>query len=247
MTRLDKLVSMGSGLSRTEAKKAIRQGRVTVCGRKVSDPDMKVGEQAGIGLDGAALKVPEYVYIMMDKPEGVLSATEDKSQQTVLDLLPEIYKKRDLGVAGRLDKDTTGLLLITDDGSLNHRLTSPKSKAGKLYKAYLDMPADQGDKEAFACGMQLSDFIAAPAVLEINESDPRECLVTISEGKYHQIKRMFAKRGKTVVSLRRLACAGLYMDPELGSGGFRELTDEEIAGLFDKCGLKATKKISKNC
>ena len=223
MTRLDKLVSMGSGLSRTEAKKAIRQGRVTVCGRKVSDPDMKVGEQAGIGLDGAALKVPEYVYIMMDKPEGVLSATEDKSQQTVLDLLPEIYKKRDLGVAGRLDKDTTGLLLITDDGSLNHRLTS------------------------FACGMQLSDFIAAPAVLEINESDPRECLVTISEGKYHQIKRMFAKRGKTVVSLRRLACAGLYMDPELGSGGFRELTDEEIAGLFDKCGLKATKKISKNC
>ena len=237
MMRLDKLLASSASISRTQAQEAIRRGRVTVDGEVVRLPEKKVDEKAALLLDGKPLNYEKYVYIMMDKPAGYLSATEDTRDPSVTELLPEDLRKRSLGIVGRLDKDTTGLLLLTDDGELNHRLTSPRYHMDKLYDATLDLPAEKKDIEVFASGIEFSDFTAMPAKLEIGE-DPHRCLVTLREGKFHQVKRMFEKCGKKVVALRRISIGEVEMDGSLGPGGYRRLTDKERDSLLFACGLK---------
>lgn len=238
MERLDKLVSSVFGLSRREAQAAVRQGRVEVSGAPIRLPETKVDPAAPIALDGEEGAYARYVYIMLDKPAGYVSATEDSRDPTVLELLPELYLKRKLGVAGRLDKDATGLLLLTDDGTLNHRLTSPRYHLDKRYDVRLDYPAREKDVRAFAEGMDLGDFTAMPGLLEIDPLDPTHCFVTIREGKFHQVKRMFEKCGRRVLALRRVAMGGLLLDETLGEGGFRLLTAQEIQYLTEKCAIK---------
>lgn len=235
--RLDKLTAKTFGLSRSEAVKAIKSGRVSLKGDIVRDPELKTNPASPIALDGEEGFYEKYVYIMMDKPEGYLSATEDAGGEAVTELLPDGLRRRRLGIVGRLDRDATGLLLLTDNGELNHRLTSPKYHMDKVYKVKLDGKATEEDITAFAEGMDLGDFTAMPARLEIMEEGDL-CLVTIKEGKFHQVKRMFEKRGLTVLLLRRLSIGGLCLDGSLGAGGWRYLTDEEKKYLEEKSGIK---------
>lgn len=223
--RLDKIISSRCLLTRTEAAKAIKRGRVTVDGKVwvISDDKFDVTQNV-ITLDGNKVKRTPYIYIMMNKPEGVLSATEDKNCATVLDFLPEEYARRGLGVVGRLDKDATGLLLLTDDGQLNHRLTSPKSHAPKLYRVTTDKEAKAEHIDVFASGMDLGDFTAKPAKLILGQG---ESFVEISEGKFHQVKRMYEKIGLLVLTLKRLKIGNLELDDSLKPGEYRLLTEEE--------------------
>ncbi|MEA4921524.1 MAG: pseudouridine synthase [Clostridiaceae bacterium] len=238
MIRLDKFVSSAGGVSRAQAQVEIRSGKVTVFGEICKAPEKKVEEGTDIRLDGQLLFYDKYIYIMMDKPKGYLSATEDTRDPSVTELLLPEHKRRSLGIVGRLDKDTTGLLILTDDGELNHRLTSPKYHLDKVYEAELDIEAEESDIGAFALGMDFKDFTAMPAKLEIDLSDRRRCRVTIGEGKFHQVKRMFERCGKSVVELRRVSMGGLLLDGELRSGGSRLLKPCERDYLLKKCGLK---------
>ncbi len=238
MIRLDKLTAQAANMTRSQAVAAIKKGRVTVDGAICRVPDQKVEENALLLVDGQPVTYEKYVYLMMDKPAGYLSATEDTRDPSVTELLPEALQKRSLGIVGRLDKDTTGLLLLTDNGELNHRLTSPKYHMDKVYLATLDVPADERDIRDFESGMDLGDFIAMPGKLEIDAADGRNCRVTIREGKFHQVKRMFRACGKTVVALRRISIGGVSLDDTLGAGGWRRLTPAEKAYLLENCGLK---------
>lgn len=231
MKRLDKLLASTGRWSRGEVKRLVREGRVLANGRVAASAEEKYDEETvALAVDGEAVRLSEYVYVMLHKPAGVLSATEDGRGRTVLDLLPGEYKKRGLFPVGRLDKDTEGLLLLTDDGALAHELLSPRKHVDKLYLARVDGVLDESDAEAFAAGMTLGDGLRClPAGLEIIAPD--EALVTLREGKFHQIKRMFAARGKPVVSLKRLATGPLTLDERLAPGEWRELTAAEIAML----------------
>ena len=172
----------------------------------------------------------------MHKPAGVLTATEDKRQPTVLNLIPETYRRRDLAPVGRLDKDTEGLLLLTDDGELTHRLLSPKYHVDKVYYARVDGVPDAADAAAFAAGLLLGDGLQClPAKLELLGGDA--CLVTLREGKFHQVKRMLASRGKPVLYLKRLAMGPLTLEDTLPAGQCRPLTEEEISALRCACGV----------
>ena len=172
-----------------------------------------------------------YTYIMLHKPAGVLSATEDPRQRTVLDLLPPELRRRGLFPVGRLDRDTEGLLLLTDDGALAHRLLSPKSHVDKVYYARLDVPLGEEDRLAFAQGIVLEDGYQCMAAELALLGDGREVLITLREGKFHQIKRMAAARGSRVIYLKRLRMGSLSLDGALPPGGWRCLTEEEIAGI----------------
>ena len=229
--RLDKyLADMHVG-SRSEVKELIRKGKVSVNGAVIKDPGSAVSVEDVIEADGERIGYQEHFYYMLNKPAGILTATEDKKQQTVLDLFPENLRKN-LSPVGRLDKDTVGLLLITDDGALAHKLLAPKSHVDKVYLAKSDLPLVPEDAERFASGMTLSDGTELmPGKLEISPEDPCEALVTIREGKFHQIKRMFEACGKKVVYLKRLSMGSLKLDPALSEGEWRELTEEEINRL----------------
>ena len=212
----------------------VREGRVLADGRIAASAEEKYdAETAALCVDGETVSLRRYVYVMLHKPAGVLSATEDGKGKTVLDLLPEPYRKRGLFPVGRLDKDTEGLLLLTDDGQLAHALLSPKKHVDKLYYARVDGALDGGDIAAFEGGMTLGDGLCClPAGLEIVSSGAvSEALVTLREGKFHQIKRMFAARGKTVLYLKRLAMGALRLDETLAPGAWRELTQEEEKSL----------------
>ena len=245
MERLDKLIAACGAASRREVKMLVKQGRVRVDGVLAAAADLKVDETAAvITVDGVELKYEKFVYVLLHKPAGVLSATEDKRQATVLDLLPEEYRKRGLAPVGRLDKDTEGLLLLTDDGELTHRLLSPKYHVDKVYYARVEGTPDAADQAAFAAGMELSDFTCLPA--ELTLLGEGECLVTVREGKFHQVKRMLASRGKPVTYLKRLSMGPLQLDENVGAGKWRVLRKEEILALQTACGLtsydKAVKK-----
>ena len=231
--RLDKVLATLSLISRTDAQSAMKAGRVTVDGIPARDGKVKVDSDAQIILlDGKRVEGDGFVYLMLYKPVGVLSATEDKKGAvTAMDLLPEEYRKAAPGVVGRLDKDAEGLLLLTNNGELNHRLTSPRHHADKLYRVTLDLPANEEDVRAFAAPMDLGDFTTQPGKLELLE-DGRTALVTIHEGKFHQIKRMFAHQGKTVQTLKRLSIGPLRLDETLTEGGWRILEKEEILALL---------------
>ena len=231
MERLDKIISATGKKSRREVREMVRQGRVLVDGKPAPAADMKVDPQtAVILLDGEPLGYEKFTYVMLHKPAGVPTATEDRRQETVLDLLPPELRRRALSPVGRLDKDTEGLLLLTNDGQLAHRLLSPKSHVDKVYYARVDGALEPGDIAAFAAGMTLGDGLAClPAGLEI--LSPTEALVTLREGKFHQVKRMLAARGKPVLYLKRLSMGRLRLDPALAPGAWRMLTEEERSAL----------------
>ena len=231
MERLDKILASTGRWSRREVKELVRRGRVTVDGRIAASPEEKTDpEQADLRVDGEKILYARYTYVMLNKPAGVLTATEDRRQKTVLDLLSEPLRRKGLAPVGRLDKDTEGLLLLTDDGELAHRLLSPRYHVDKCYYALVSADLESGDPEAFAAGMILEDGLRClSAGLEI--LSPRECLVTLREGKFHQVKRMLAARGKPVIRLRRLSMGPLALDESLKPGEYRLLTEEETAAL----------------
>ena len=232
LTRLDKILADSGAASRSEAKAMIRAGRVAVDGRIAAEPEAKHDpDTADIRIDGVRINAARFRYFMLYKPAGVLSATEDRAQQTVLDLLPSLLRRLGLFPVGRLDKDTTGLLLLTNDGDLAHRIITPKKHVSKRYRAEVDGRLDEADAAAFAGGIVLADGTKClPAVLE--PTGPCAGYVTVYEGKYHQVKRMFAARGKTVTALHRERIGALALDPALKPGEFRELRAEELGLLY---------------
>lgn len=233
MERLDKfLAAQGKG-TRKEVGRLIRSGAVAVDGVPVRDPAAKVDPSCQtVAVGGSPILWQEHLYIMMNKPAGVLSATEDRRQKTVLDLLPEDLRRRGLFPAGRLDKDTTGLLLITDDGDLAHRMLSPKKHVYKLYQARLDALVTPEDVRAFEEGVRWGEEVYAPARLWAGEGDPFVAFAQVHEGRFHQVKRMFQARGKTVLSLKRLKIGGLSLDSTLQEGECRLLAPEEVCQIL---------------
>ena len=236
--RLDKLLAMLGEGTRTQVRDLVRAGRVRVDGAVARDAGMQVNaEESQVFVDSRALHYKPVRRVMMNKPQGVLTAARDKRQKTVMDLLPPLYAAMGCMPAGRLDKDTEGLLVITSDGQLAHRIISPRHDVGKVYLARVDGPLAEEDVRAFAKGLSISDadgeFEARPARLEILNVSPQESevRVRVTEGKYHQVKRMFASRGRQVVYLKRLQIGALSLDPTLLPGQWREMTDEEIALL----------------
>ncbi len=231
MERLDKRLASTGRWSRKEIKDMIRQGRILVNGLPARRPEEKVGDEDHLTVDGQEVDCAPFVYVMMHKPAGLLSATEDKRQRTVVDLLSPELRRRGLFPVGRLDKDTTGLLLLTDDGALAHELLSPKKHVDKVYLAQVEGRIEVADVTALAEGMVLGDGLQClPAGLEPLE-DGESCLVTLREGKYHQVKRMLAARGKPVLALKRLSMGPLQLDEALAPGEWRYLNADEVAKL----------------
>ncbi len=232
MERLDKILASTGRWSRREVKELVRAGRVTVNGTAARSPEEKYRRE-GLELlvDGQSVLCERYTYLMLHKPAGLVSATEDPRQATVLDLLPEHLRKIGLFPAGRLDRDTEGLLLLTNDGALAHDLLSPRKHVDKTYFVRVEGRLDQSDAEAFQSGMTLGDgLVCLPAGLALLEA-PDEALVTLREGKYHQIKRMLAARGKPVRYLKRLTMGPLALDQTLEKGQWRPLEEEELTQL----------------
>ena len=232
MERLDKILAGTGRWSRKEVKELVRAGRVTANGTPAKSADDKY-EREGLTLlvDGENVLAPEFIYLMLHKPAGLVSATEDPRQPTVLELLPPHLRRVGLFPAGRLDKDTEGLLLLTNDGALAHELLAPKKHVDKTYFVRVDGALDREDAAAFERGMTLADgYTCLPAGLELS-ADSGEAVVTLREGKYHQIKRMLAARGKPVVYLKRLTMGPLTLDPNLAAGEWRPLTEQELASL----------------
>lgn len=233
MIRLDKyLADMGVG-TRAEVKKYIRQGKVKVDGLVVKSPEEKVDvENQEVSYLDQPVGYQSFEYYMLNKPAGVISATTDTKDKTVIDLITD-KKRKDLFPVGRLDKDTEGLLLITNDGELAHRLLSPKKHVDKVYYAKVKGVVTEADVKAFAEGVSLGQGeMAKPAVLEIIASDEiSEIKLTIQEGKFHQVKRMFLSVGKEVVYLKRLSMGTLVLDENLPLGGYRPLKAEELEQL----------------
>lgn len=235
MERLDKLLAATGRWSRREAKALVREGRVLVDGVPALRAEDKVDpDRSTVLVDGGDIGYARHVYVMLHKPAGVLSATEDPRQETVLDLLPPELKKRRLFPVGRLDKDTEGLLLLTDDGDLAHRLLSPKKHVDKVYQARLDRPLGEADRDAFARGILLEDgYRCMAAELELL-GDGTEVRIVLREGKFHQVKRMTAARGSQVLSLKRLRMGPLVLDEALAPGQWRRLTPAEVQALGEE-------------
>lgn len=237
MERLDKLLAGTGKWSRREVKALVRQGLVRVDGRLAASAEDKLDPAAAIiTVAGETISLCRFTYVMLHKPAGVLTATEDRKQPTVLDLLPPELRRIGLAPVGRLDKDTEGLLLLTNDGELAHRLLSPKYHVDKRYLARVDGELSAADTEAFARGMTLGDGLEClPAGLEVLPD--RVCIVTLREGKFHQVKRMLAARGAPVLYLKRLSMGPLVLEDSLAAGAYRLLRAEEILALYRACGL----------
>lgn len=232
MERLDKRLAATGIWSRKEAKELVKAGRVTVDNVPVNQSDIKVGETACIAVDGEPIAAGGPVYIMLHKPAGVVSATEDSREETVLSLLPKQYERLGVFPAGRLDKDTEGLLLLTNDGDLAHKLLAPKNHVDKVYYVEVNGVLDESDREAIAAGVVLGDgYECLPGQLELLD-EGRAAHITIHEGKYHQVKRMLASRGKPVTYLKRIRFGPLTLDESLAKGEWRVLFSEEIEALF---------------
>ncbi|WMC10596.1 16S rRNA pseudouridine(516) synthase RsuA [Oceanimonas pelagia] len=227
--RLDRFLCETTGLTRSLAKKALARGEVTVNGERVKKGDIKIGEQQ-VHLDGRLLSLQAPRYLMLHKPPGYISATQDEVHPCVLQLLPPALASG-LQCAGRLDVDTTGLLLLTDDGQWSHRLRSPRRACPKTYRVDLAEPLAAGTAERFAEGLLLNgeDRATLPATLEV--LSPTHVLLTIQEGKYHQVKRMFAAVGNRVTALHRLRIGDIVLDNALAEGEWRPLTPEEVASI----------------
>ena len=236
--RLDKFLVACAVGSRTEVKNFLKTGRVTVNGKKEKSAKLQIDEETDeICFDGQKLDYEEFVYYMMNKPQGVISATEDPKHKTVLDLLDDYARAKEVFPVGRLDIDTHGLLLLTNDGKLAHALLSPKRHVDKTYLARINGVMTDADVETFAQGIPLKDFTCQPAKLELvsidKEKEESLVRVTIAEGKFHQVKRMVAYCGKEVVDLQRLTMGTLTLDEELKRGEWRRLSKEELEGLLE--------------
>ncbi len=232
LERLDKVLSnLGYG-TRKEIKSFVKNGLVTIDGSVIKDNGMKIDpEKNKIVVNGEEVIYRKYIYLMMNKPDGVVSATFDKYDETVVDLINPEYQIFNPFPVGRLDKDTVGLLILTNDGELNHKLISPKYHVDKKYYAEINKPLDEKDVEAFKEGIVIDDgYKCMPAKLEIINSseDGAESYVTIQEGKFHQVKRMFQAMEKEVVFLKRVSFGSLVLDENLSEGEYRELSGEEI-------------------
>ena len=236
--RLDKFLVACAVGSRTEVKNFLKAGRVTVNGKKEKSAKSQINEETDeIRFDGQKLDYEEFVYYMMNKPQGVISATEDPKHKTVLDLLDDYARAKEVFPVGRLDIDTHGLLLLTNDGKLAHALLSPKRHVDKTYLARINGVMTDVDVETFAQGVPLKDFTCQPAKLELvsvdTEKEESLVRVTIAEGKFHQVKRMVAYCGKEVVDLQRLTMGTLTLDENLKCGEWRRLSKEELEGLLE--------------
>ena len=230
MDRIDKIIASQGLYSRSDVKYLVSRKRVAIDGEVVRSSSQKADpEKNVITIDGKPLTVKKQIYLMLHKPKGYVSATEDKEHQTVLALVPPEWKGRDLFPAGRLDKDTTGLMIITDDGVLAHNILSPRKHVQKVYGVELDIPVTEEMQKGFAAGVELNDGVCKEAELVITGEKTAE--VTLKEGRYHQIKRMFGCYGAKVVELHRIAMGDLYLPDDLAEGDCRELTEEELKKL----------------
>lgn len=232
MERIDKILAASLGVSRRDAAVLIKKAQVLVNGAPVRSVNVKCDElNDEILVDGKAVSYSKFVYIMMNKPKGVISASDGKGERTVIDLLPDDMRRKGLFPAGRLDKDTTGFMLITDDGDFSHRILSPKKHVPKTYIAVLDKPFSEDLITEFKNGVELKDGKCQPADLEPANSDYSTAKLTINEGKYHQVKRMFAKYGLKVLELKRVKIGKLLLDNRLAEGECRYLTKQELEQL----------------
>lgn len=232
--RLEKVLAHTGHGTRSEIKRMMKTGSVSVNGRPVKDGGMQVDPvQDQITVDGEAVRYREFIYVMLNKPQGVISATEDSRERTVLDLLEPEYRSFDPFPVGRLDKDTEGLLLLTNDGKLAHNLLSPRKHVPKTYFAEVQGKVTEEDQRAFSAGVTLDDgYVTMPAELVILISGELSKIeLTIREGKFHQVKRMFEAVGKKVVFLKRMSMGPLLLDEYLETGAYRELTAEELLQL----------------
>lgn len=227
MERIDKIIGNQTEYSRKDIKKLVLQKRVRVNGEIVLKSDVKINANVDvISIDGKNINVTENVYLILNKPAGYISATEDKSQKTVLDLIDEKYSHRELFPAGRLDKDTTGMMIITDDGQFAHNILAPKKHISKTYEVEIDIPVTEEMKVGFEKGINLNDGVCKTAHLE--KIGEYKAIVILTEGRYHQIKRMFGCFGAKVTKLHRTAMGFLKLPEDLIEGMSRELTKEEI-------------------
>lgn len=235
MMRLDKfLAAVGLG-SRTEVKALLKKKLITVNGQVETSPKAQIDETRDqVAHDGQILIYEEFVYYLLNKPAGVISATEDKQHRTVLDLLDDTARLKEVFPVGRLDMDTTGLLLLTNNGQLAHALLSPKKHVDKTYVAEVAGVMTPDDVARFEAGIQLSDHLCQPALLELLDmaEQTSRVRITIREGKFHQVKRMVAACGKEVTSLKRLSMGSLTLPDDLPEGSWRRLTVEEVASLL---------------
>ena len=230
MMRLDKFLSDATAYSRKEIRTLVKRRAVVVNGTAAQNADMKIDEtKDAVCVNGVPVLYRKFIYLMLNKPQGFLSATEDDRDPVVVDLVPDELKHFAPFPVGRLDKDTEGLLLLTNDGQFDHELMSPRKNLYKRYYAELDLPATPEDIQLFAAGMEFKEFTAKPARLEIDPENPRKVYVEISEGKFHQVKRMCERAGKNVLFLKRIAIGSLKLDENLECGKVRELTPEELA------------------
>ena len=230
MERLDKIIASMTNYSRKEVKELICQKRITINEEIATKSDIKINpENVRITIDNKEIKIKKYVYLILNKPKGYISATEDKSMPTILELVPEEYKHRDLFPAGRLDKDTTGMMIITDDGTFAHNILSPKKHIKKLYNVKIDLPMTKEMTTQFKSGVSLNDGICKPANLDITGTYTG--VVTLTEGRYHQIKRMFGCFKSKVIELHRIGMGNLMLPENLKEGQCRELTEEELKKL----------------
>lgn len=233
MERIDKIIASQGQYSRKEVKALIAKGRIAVDGRVVSSSSEKADPlTTQISIDGKSLAFKRNLYLMLHKPKGYVSATEDREHPTVLELVPQEYRGRDLFPAGRLDRDTTGLMIITDDGVLAHNILAPKKHVPKRYHVELDIPVTEEMRLAFSEGLMLNDGVCKAA--DLIKTGEKTAEVTLWEGRYHQIKRMFGCFGAEVVELKRLGMGRLTLPEDLAEGECREMSEEELALLQEK-------------
>jgi len=233
MERIDKVISSQSNFSRKEVRQMILKKRVTVDGKIVDKYDTKIDQsRVVIAIDGKDINLKKNIYLILNKPKGYISATQDKSQRTVLELVPEEFKERELFPAGRLDKDTTGLMLITNDGAMAHNILSPRKHIKKTYEVTIDIDMTDEMVEGFKNGIRLNDAECKSAELKITRKNTG--IVIIKEGRYHQIKRMFGCYGAKVLELNRIGMGNLSLPKELKLGECRELTENELEKLQEK-------------
>ena len=236
MDRIDKIIASQGQYSRSEVKKLVKSGRVTLDGRVLKSSDEKADPNVNvIAIDGKAIGYKKHLYIMLNKPQGVVSATDDRDHETVIDLVPKELRRDGLFPAGRLDGDTVGFVLITDDGDFAHEILSPKNHIMKTYHATLQRELTQEDIDAFRNGIELRDgTLCLEAEVTAIDSDVPMAQVKICEGKYHQVKRMFAALGNKVLYLKRVKMGELSLDESLEEGQCREITPEELKLIKQK-------------
>ena len=231
MERIDKIISKELNIGRNDAKSLIKSGKVFLNGDAVKSSSEKLDEEKDVlTVGGKVIYFRRFVYIMMNKPKGVISSTDGRktAEKTVIDILPEDMKRKNLFPAGRLDKNTTGFVLITDDGEFAHRILSPKNHIPKTYIAELDKPFDDEISAAFANGITIGEDECLPAVLEPVNGDYNRAKVIIKQGMYHQIKRMFKKYSIEVTELKRIKMGKLYLDESLAPGECRYIDEKEL-------------------